>query len=998
LYGLAIMTTDAALPNVPPALPTPADQSRIAQDLQLRKVQVEHVVQLLAEGESIPFIARYRRDKTAGLPEMTIRLIADRIHQIRQHAERKQTILRNIEAQGRLSPELKAAIEAADQPRRLEDLYTPFKPKKKPLAAEAREKGLEAFAAALWMADPAVANLEEVLPGMVDPEKQINSPDDILNGARAILAELIGDSAEVRGAVRKILWDTAKLVAAKHEKLAEGKGLEYKDYFAFTEAVQKVPPHRVLAINRGERENALAVRLDYDAEAVRAAAHSALPTLAEHPHRGLLLGAVDDALAKVVLPAIEREIRRDLTEIAQRHAVDVFARNLRGLLMAPPLPGKRVLAIDPGFRQGCRVVAIDEHGQPLEDAAVYPFTPQKKMPEARLVLEKLIRKHQTPVVAIGNGLGGRETEELIAELITYFEKRRRGELPAEKPEPAESPTAEAVVEPAPATEVAVAVEVPAVSSEPTTSAEQAPSANQPAVAEPGVADSVAAPESAGPAEPKSVLAGTTTATVPEAPTAPPAKPPRKSDAEEKARIAALKLELEALPEPPADLAYVLVNEAGASDYAVSAIGREELPQLDTATRAAVSIGRRLQNPLAELVKIDPQHVGVGLYQHDVQGKAHKTFLEGVIESCVNHVGVDVNEASAPLLARVAGFNPLIARAIIEYRQQHGPFRTLEQLAQVPGVGPDRLAQAAGFLRLHGDEPLDATTLHPGQYDLARRVLAEFELTPADLFDPVRLEEFRRKLAPVEPAELAKKYEISEPAMWDLLDALTQPGRDPRADSPPPIFRRDVLKIEDMKVGMELKGTVLNVVDFGAFVDVGLKDSGLVHISQLANRYVRNPHEIVTVGDVVTVWVLNVDQERRRVSLTMIPPGTPKTPVVEKPKPRSFAPAGSQPRQPRGEQRPRQGGRPPQRRGPQRDRAAEPHAEEPTGEAAGTRNTARFERKPRPPKPLPTLSKEKKEGKAYLNTLGELEAFFKAREGANPPSSPPPDSPPSSAAP
>lgn len=977
------MTTDAATPSTAVTSIAQSDLSRIAQDLQLRKAQVEQVVQLLDAGESVPFIARYRGERTSGLPESVLRQVAERVSHVRHHYERKQTILKSIEAAGRLTDDLKAAIENADHPRRLEDLYLPFRPKKKSIAAEPREKGLEALAAALWMADPTVAQLPELLPTMVDSEKQLNTPDDVLNGAKLILAELIGDTADVRGAVRRLIWDTAKVAASKHEKLPEGKGLEYKDYFKFTEPVAKVPPHRTLALNRGERENALSVKLEYDREQVKAAALAALPKLVDHPHHELLTQCVDEALTRVILPAVEREIRREMTEVAQRHAVDVFARNLRGLLLAPPLPGKRLLAFDPGFRTGCRLVALDENGVPLEDAVIFPHMPQKKLAEAKLIFEKLVRKHQTPVVAIGNGTACRESEELVAGLIDYFEKRRKGELP---PEPVEEPTPEPVAE------------TPQVS-EPTPE----PVAAAPAEAPPAEAPATESPATEVPSTEATAEAATPATEVQATP--PPLPMPKKPDAaekarlaaaEEKARIAALKAELETLPQPPEDLCYVIVNEAGASDYSSSAIAREELPNLDASARAAVSIGRRLQDPLAELVKIDPQHVGVGLYQHDVHSRAHRAHLEGVIESCVNLVGVDVNTAAVPLLSRVAGFNNLIARAIVEYRQQHGPFKSLTELTQVPGMVADRLGQAAGFLRIRGDEPLDATTVHPQHYELAKKILGELGFTPADLFDPARLAAFREAVSPVQPAELAQQHSVSEPTIWDLLDALTSAGRDPREDSPPPIFRKQMLKIEDMKPGMELKGTVLNVVDFGAFVDVGLKDSGLVHISQLANRYVRNPHEVASVGDVVKVWVLSVDHERRRVSLTMIEPGTPRTtPAEERAKPRSFAPPGSQPRHPDQEQRrpQRGGGRPQQRRGGPRRDQQQPEMELAEGGPASPRNTARFERKPpRPPKPLPTLTKEKKEGKAYLNTLGELEAFFKAREGS---AAPPPPSPPAS---
>ncbi|MFL5330632.1 MAG: Tex-like N-terminal domain-containing protein [Gemmataceae bacterium] len=951
----------------PHSLLNPNELSRLAQDLQIRKVQVENAIQLLEQGNTVPFIARYRRERTLGLEEEAIRIISNRMQQARSLAERKQIIVKSIEAQGKLTEPRRDAIVAAETYRRLEDLYLPYKPKKKSVAAEAREKGLEPFALAVWMKDDAVSNLAEVAPTLVNPEKQVNSPEDVLTGTRSVIAELIAETADVRAAVRRYLWDNAKLVVTRLDKLPEGKGLEYKDYFQFTEPASRVPPHRILAINRGERENALAVRLEFDPQGMREVAIAALPALVEHPHREFILTCVDEALARIIQPSLEREIRRELTDFALSHAISVFARNLRGLLMQPPLHRKRILAIDPGFRTGCKLAVIDETGTPLEDKTVFPHQPQNKTAEARKAIERLIRKYQTPIVAIGNGAACRETEEIVASLISEFDARRRGETVLTSPDAAAAdptPIQEGDIPPVDPTPTAVMNAVPAE--------KESPPPEEPAMVGGDVNSTVDTPQENVPIQdevPPAVIAET-----PPDLTEPIAPPPEPEPE---------------YPEPPLELAYVIINEAGASDYATSAIGREEFPNLDPAIRATISLGRRLQDPISELVKIDPQHVGVGLYQHDVHGKHLKSSLEAVIESCVNHVGVDVNTAHVPLLRHVAGLNQSVARDIVEFRHKNGPFRTREQLTQIPSVPPARFVQAAGFLKVaNGDEPLDATWIHPESYRLARNVLQDLGHTPSDLRDHDRLQALRQAFDRANIDELARKFEVLPPTICELFDALARPGRDPREDSPLPVFRRDVLRLEDLKPGMELKGTVLNVVDFGAFIDIGLKDSGLVHISQLANRFIRNPHEVVTVGDVVTAWVMTVDSERHRVSLTMIQPGSERKPQDRRGQ-EATADSGQRFERPAHEgQRGGERGRP--RRGQQR--RGQPRQEQPAGVEMGAgpeaasgvasppRRGGKFERKPPKPKPLPKLSAEKREGKAYLTTLGELEAFFKSREG------------------
>jgi uncharacterized protein len=981
------------------------DCSRIAQDLQIRKVQVESVVQLLDEGNTVPFVTRYRKERTGGLNEEVIRQVQARVQALRQLADRKQTILKSIENQGKLTDELRQAIFTAETPKRLEDLYLPYKPKKRSLANVARERGLEPLALAVWSRDPTVANLAELLPTMVNPEKELKTPEDVLQGVQHILAEQIAETADVRAAVRSIVWETGKLTTTKSENLPDGQGLDYKDYFQFTEPVRQIPPHRILAINRGEKEGALKARLEWNAEAVERALFAGyhgrppLLSLAEHPHADFLRVVANDALARLLIPSLEREVRRELTEEAERHAVEVFARNLRSLLLQRPLRGRRVLAIDPGFRTGCKLAALDDFGNLLEDAVIFPHAPQNKKREARWKLEELVRKHGLSLIAVGNGTACRETEEVVAELITELEQRRTGAGTPALPPPPELPPAPA---PAPAVEPAVTPMLVAAAAPPA-EAHIAVGADVPALETPLelVLAAPALPAGQGDIAPVVVAAPgaqqpgiTAAAAVPAAPAGAPAS---ASAPRPQAPPAPPLPDLSALPEAPPDLAYVIVNEAGASIYSASAVGREEFPNYDATLRGTVSIGRRLQDPLSELVKIDPQNIGVGLYQHDVHPRYLKESLDAVVESCVNHVGVDLNTASVPLLRYVAGMNQLVAREVVEYRKQHGPFRSREQLLQVPGVGQARFVQAAGFLRIAaGDNPLDQTSVHPESYPVAQRLLAEVGTELEALTDQARTEELRTKLKALAPEEVSARLEAGVPTVRDIIEALGRPGRDPREDLPPPIFKKGVLKLEDLQHGMELKGTVLNVVDFGAFVDIGLKDSGLVHISQMANRFIKSPYEVVAVGDVVTVWVLTVDQARRRVSLTMIRPGTERKPPERKPA-SDQAPAG----------RPKRGGRPRGRRpAPAPGQAAAPGTAQPPPPPQGSAlPTARPQhakappqqpaarqgpppRRPRRAPPKPKLSQAALQGAAPLRTFSELAAYLEAKQTPPPPAAEP----------
>ncbi|HLW68752.1 MAG TPA: Tex-like N-terminal domain-containing protein [Gemmataceae bacterium] len=1079
--------------TAPAASPANLDLSRIAQDLQIRKIHVENVVQLLDEGNTVPFITRYRKERTGGLDEEKIRIIQRRIQQMRQLADRKQTILKSIESQGKLTDELRAAILAAESPKRLEDLYLPFKPKKRTLATEARERGLEPLALAIWTKDPIATNLPELFAGLVNPEKQLNTPEDVLAGVKHILSEIISELAPLRGAVRAVVWDTGMLTSTRNESLPENRGLEYKSYFQFQESAQQIPPHRILAINRGEKENALKVKIDFNAEKVK---ESALQAAAfdGHPHQDLLKEVLDDALTRLVLPSLEREVRRELTDIAHEHAVKIFARNLRSLLMQPPLHGKRILGIDPGLRTGCKLAVLDETGNMLDHAVIYPHQPQNRRAEAKRRLEELLRKHQLSVVAIGNGTACRETEKLVSELIAELESRQWGAVPPPAPEPPPAPPAPPVLanrapqgggESAPAQPVAASMGGEAAPAQPTPSQpaateRPAPPTEQPAasaavspelaaepppttehaeplptviteippppseIPAPAAVESAPPTESPAASEPTAPAEATAPATAEPAAVvaapAPPPPPPKPTEPE---------IDWAALPLAPADLSYVIVNEAGASDYSASPIAKEEFPEFDATLRGTISIGRRLQDPLSELVKIDPQHVGVGLYQHDVRPKHLKESLESVVESCVNNVGVDLNTASVPLLRHVSGLNQLVARELVEHRKQHGPFKSRQELLQIPGVGAARFTQAAGFLKIgHGEEPLDETWIHPESYEVARTILADTGFTPQDIRDREKLEQIRGKLKDVHAEVIAQKTGAGMPTIRDVFEALAKPSRDPRDELPPPIFRKGILKIEDLQPGMELKGTVLNVVDFGAFVDIGLKDSGLVHISQMANRYIKNPYDVVAVGDVVTVWVRAVDMERRHVSLSMISPQAERKPPERRPErpprpprehrpevpagaapagqdhpPQSFPPRDRGPRHRGG--RHRSGHRQPAPAGAQANATGMPPpvgASPPAGDAASAPPVSadasvtpavmappphsphpqphRHQQHQRPPrrehkpKPLPKLSQAALKGQTPLHSFGELEAFFKAKE--TPAQEPAPTPPPAPA--
>ncbi len=700
---------------------------RIALQLQIRPAQVEAVIRLLDEGNTIPFIARYRKEMTGSLDEEQIRQIAEEIARLRQLDERRATVLKSIEAQGKLTDELRAAILAAPTMTALEDLYAPYRPRRRTRATIAREKGLEPLATLILQQVKDRRTALEIAAEYVND--QVSTPQEALEGARDIVAEVISDNANVRGEVRSKALRFATLYAQKIEEATDERQV-YRDYYEFASRLDRLQPHQILALNRGEREGVLRVWIEFPERDWRKAIETEYPVDLLSPFADELIRAAEDSARRLLLPAIERDLRRILSEQAESHAIQVFATNLRALLSQPPLAGHVVLGIDPGYRTGCKIAVVDPTGKLLDTATIYPHEPQKEWEESLQTLQRLIERHRVTLIAIGNGTASRETEKLVAELTRH---------------------------------------------------------------------------------------------------APQVK-------------------------------YLIVNEAGASVYSASPLARRELPDLDVSMRGAVSIARRVQDPLAELVKIDPKSIGVGLYQHDVDQAALSRALEGVVESVVNAVGVEVNTASPALLTYVAGIGPKLAESIVAYRKEHGPFRTRQELRNVPGFGPKSFEQAAGFLRIRGgDEPLDASAIHPESYAVARAVLQQAGISPTDPLE-VRKAGLDRLLKEKPLARLAQELGCGEPTLRDILEQILRPGRDPRQDAPPPILRSDVVKMEDLQIGMRLKGTVRNVVDFGAFVDIGVKQDGLLHVSKIPKG------TQLAVGQVIEVEILGVEPERGRIQL------------------------------------------------------------------------------------------------------------------------------------
>lgn len=706
----------------------------IAQELSVSPAQIESVIKLIDEGSTIPFIARYRKEATGGLDDTQLRTLEERLTYLRNLEARKAEIISSIEDQGKLTNELRASIEGATIMQRVEDLYKPFKKKRATRASKAREAGLEPLANLILSQAKTGKSPLETAAEFVNAEGGSATAEAALQGAKDIVAEVIADDAEHTAALRAFTKKTATMAVEATD--GEEKSV-YEPYYDFSESAQRIPNHRVLAINRGEKEGKLRVRVRTDQDA-------AIDQLGRRIVRrnGVFAEALDEAIAdsykRLIAPSLERELRSELTERAQADAIRVFAKNTESLLQQRPVKGARIIALDPGYRTGCKVAVLDEFGKLLDYTTVYPTPPRRDVEGTKRTLDSLVKRHRINTIVIGNGTASRETEEVVSEFIT-----------------------------------------------------------------------------------------------------------QSSD----------------------ELRYTIVNEAGASVYSASKLASEEYPDLDVTTRGAMSLGRRLQDPLAELVKIPPQSIGVGQYQHDLNQTELGRALGDVVERVVNRVGVDLNTASASLLGYVSGISPAVAKNIVAYREENGAFTDRKQLKNVPKLGPKAFLNCAGFLRISdGANPLDATSVHPESYAIATELLKRAGVKPSALAAG-GVPDIAKRIGNV--ATLADELGCGVPTLRDIVAELEKPGRDPRDDAPEVVFSKSVTSLDDLNVGMELTGTVRNVVDFGAFVDIGVKQDGLVHISKLSDRFVKHPSEVVSVGDTVTVWIEKIDKERGKISLSMV---------------------------------------------------------------------------------------------------------------------------------
>ena len=705
----------------------------LKEELQIGRNQVEAAVKLIDEGNTIPFIARYRKEATGSLNDEVLRQLDERLRYLRNLEDKKEQVIGAIRAQEKLTPALEKQIRDAATLVAVEDLYLPYRPKRRTRAGIAREKGLEPLAVWIYKQE-AGGSLEAEAAKYVSEEKGVADVSEAIDGARDILAEQISEMAKYRNYARKKTMQDGLLEAsAKDEKIQSVDEM----YDHFSEPVKKLAGHRVLAINRGEKEKILSVKLIAPEEQIVRYMEKQLIIRPDGDAARVMEEVILDSYRRLIGPAIEREIRAGLTETAENGAIQVFGKNLEQLLMQPPIAGCVVLGWDPAFRTGCKLAVVDETGKVLDTTVIYPTAPQNRVEESKEIVKKLIRKYGISLISVGNGTASRESEQIIVEL---------------------------------------------------------------------------------------------------------------------------------LKEIPEKVQYVIVNEAGASVYSASKLATEEFPQFDVGQRSAASIARRLQDPLAELVKIDPKSIGVGQYQHDMNQKNLSEALQGVVETCVNKVGVDLNTASAPLLAYISGINKTIAKNIVAYREENGAFSTRRELLKVAKLGPKAYEQCAGFMRIQGGKnPLDATSVHPESYKAAEALLKQLGHDPKEIAAG-GIRNIRKEIA--DTAKLAKELSIGEPTLLDIVSELEKPARDPREEMPKPILRTDVLEIKDLKPGMILKGTVRNVIDFGAFVDIGVHQDGLVHVSQMTDRYIKHPLEAVSVGDIVEVKVLAVDVAKKRISLTM----------------------------------------------------------------------------------------------------------------------------------
>lgn len=707
------------------------DIIQILQDeLQIKKSQVENTIKLIDEGNTIPFIARYRKELTGGLNDEILRQFGERYTYLLNLEARKEQVIRSIDEQGKLTTELKKSIEEAMTATQVEDLYLPYRPKKRTRATIAKEKGLEELARALMLQKE---DIMVVAARFINEEKGVLDEQAAISGAQDILAEEISDCADYRGYIRKLTFNKGLIVTKAKDEQSE---TVFDMYYDYSEKISSIPGHRILAINRGESEKALSVKVEAPVEEILAYLERKV-IKKDSITRDYLLFTLEDSYKRLIAPAIERDIRNELSQKAEDGALEVFKKNLYQLLMQAPIKGHTVMGIDPAYRTGCKIAVIDETGKKLDNTVVFPTPPQSNIEDAKKVLKALIEKYNVDLLSIGNGTASRETEKFAADMIKEMEK---------------------------------------------------------------------------------------------------------------------------------PLYYVIVNEAGASVYSASKLATEEFPNDDVGVRSAVSIARRLQDPLAELVKIDPKAIGVGQYQHDMNQKRLQESLGGVVESAVNEVGVDINTASTSLLQYVAGIKKSVAQNIIAYREETGAFKTREEIKKVKGLGPKVFEQCAGFLRIvEGENFLDATSVHPESYKAASALLNEVGYTKAEL-EKGEFSDLHTRISDI--TMLAEKLQIGVLTLEDIIKALEKPGRDPREDMPKPILHSEVLELKDLKEGMRLKGTVRNIVDFGAFVDIGVHQDGLVHISQMCDKFIKHPLEVVKVGDIVEVEVLSVDVARSKIGLTM----------------------------------------------------------------------------------------------------------------------------------
>ncbi len=709
---------------------------KIASELNIKTSQVENTIKLIDDGNTIPFIARYRKEVTGNLSDETLREFDERLTYLRNLEKRKEEITRLIDEQGKLTEELQQAIEKSEILSELEDIYRPYKQKKRTRATIAKEKGLEPLSNIIYLQSDK-RDINEIAKEFINPEKGVETIEDALNGAKDIIAETVADNAEYRKKMKK-LCNREAVVTIKATK--EDEKSPYEMYYDFNESLRSLPSHRILAINRGEKEEYLKVKVEKPDEKVIDFIEKDIIKDKNNQFGKILEESIEDSYKRLIEPSVDRELRNELSEKAEEKAIKVFGKNAKQLLLQAPIKNITVLGFDPAYRTGCKLAVIDQNGKLLDTATVYPTEPQNDVEGATKVINNFIEKYNINMIAIGNGTASRESEMFVSDLISKNKK---------------------------------------------------------------------------------------------------------------------------------EIYYAIVSEAGASVYSASKLATEEYPDINVSLRGAISIARRLQDPLAELVKIDPKAIGVGQYQHDVNQKKLSESLTGVVEDAVNSVGVDVNTATPSLLSYVSGINKQVAKNIVEYRDTNGSLKQRKELLKVPKLGKAAYEQCAGFLRIYnGKNPLEITGVHPESYEKAEKLLTKMGYTVDDLINNERLLQLRKELQKVDIKTMAKELDIGELTLQDIINELSKPGRDPREDMPKQILRSDVLKFEDLKENMVLKGTVRNVTDFGAFVDIGVKHDGLVHISQLSNSFVKNPSDVVAVGDIVTVKVIGIDQEKQKVSLSM----------------------------------------------------------------------------------------------------------------------------------